>query len=87
MLFIETSLVKSDFSQRVQFYVFPDLITWGRVNKSVHRRHGGSGPEAFEHTRCPRSGNITAVVNAITRAGVELGDNGSVVPKPKGKPR
>jgi len=32
-------------------------------------------------------GTFAAVVNAIAKAGVELADNGSVVPRPKGKPR
>jgi hypothetical protein len=30
-------------------------------------------------------GTITAVVNALAKAGVDLGDNGSVIPRPKGK--
>ena len=30
---------------------------------------------------------ITAVVNALAKAGVDLGENGSVIPRPKGKPR
>ena len=29
---------------------------------------------------------ITAVVNALAKAGVDLGENGSVIPRPKGKP-
>src|SRR5262249_24920175 len=32
-----------------------------------------------------QSGTITAVVNALARAGVNLGDNGSVIPRHKGK--
>jgi hypothetical protein len=34
-----------------------------------------------------QSGTIIAVVNALAKAGIDLGENGSVVPKPKGKPR
>ena len=33
------------------------------------------------------SGTIIAVVNALAKAGVDLGENGSVIPKPKGKAR
>ena len=32
-----------------------------------------------------QSGTIIAVVNALVEAGVDLGENGSVIPKPKGK--
>jgi hypothetical protein len=32
-----------------------------------------------------QSGTIAAVVNALLRVGVELGDNGSVIPKPKAR--
>ena len=32
-----------------------------------------------------QSGTITAVVNALSKAGVDLGENGSVIPRPKGK--
>jgi len=32
-----------------------------------------------------QSGTITAVVNALAKAGVDLGENGSVIPRPKGK--
>jgi hypothetical protein len=32
-----------------------------------------------------QSGTITAVVNALAKAGVDLGDNGSVLPKAEGK--
>ena len=28
---------------------------------------------------------ITAVVNALPKAGIELGENGSIIPKPEGK--
>ena len=31
--------------------------------------------------------NIDAVVQALLRAGVEIGENGSIIPRPKGKPR
>jgi transcriptional regulator with XRE-family HTH domain len=34
-----------------------------------------------------QSGTITAVVNALAKAGVDIGENGSVIPKPRGKPR
>ena len=34
-----------------------------------------------------QSGTITAVVNALAKAGVDLGENGSVIPRPKGKSR
>ena len=30
---------------------------------------------------------VTAVVNVLAKAGVELGENGSIFPRPKGKPR
>jgi hypothetical protein len=33
------------------------------------------------------SRGITAVVNALAKAGIELGENGSVYPRPKGKAR
>ena len=33
-----------------------------------------------------QSGTITAVVNALAKAGIELGENGSIFPRPKGKP-
>ena len=32
-----------------------------------------------------QSGTITAVVNALVKAGVELGENGSVTPKAQGE--
>jgi hypothetical protein len=32
-----------------------------------------------------KSGTITAVVNALAKAGVDLGDNGSIIPRQKGK--
>jgi predicted transcriptional regulator len=32
------------------------------------------------------SATITALVNALAKAGVDIGENGSVIPKPKGKP-
>jgi hypothetical protein len=35
--------------------------------------------------RSGENGTITAVVNALAKAGVELGENGSVIPRPKGK--
>ena len=31
------------------------------------------------------SGTISAVVNALAKAGIELGENGSIFPRPKGK--
>jgi len=34
-----------------------------------------------------QSGTIAAVVQALLKAGVEIGENGSVIPRPKGKPR
>ena len=34
-----------------------------------------------------QSGTITAVVNALAKAGIELGENGSIFPRPKGKDR
>ena len=34
-----------------------------------------------------QSGTITAVVNALAKAGIELGENGSIFPRPKGKAR
>jgi hypothetical protein len=34
-----------------------------------------------------QSGTITAVVNALAKAGVDLGENGSVIPRPRGKSR
>jgi predicted transcriptional regulator len=42
--------------------------------------------EGFDaHPVGGQSGTITAVVNALAKAGIDLGDNGSV--RPKGKPR
>jgi hypothetical protein len=32
-----------------------------------------------------QSGTITAVVNALAKAGVELGERGCIIPRPKGK--
>ena len=32
-----------------------------------------------------QSGTITDAVNALAKAGVELGENGSVIPRPKGR--
>jgi predicted transcriptional regulator len=44
--------------------------------------------EAFEAQQVRgQSGTITAVVNALAKAGVELGENGSLIPRPKGKGR
>ena len=40
-------------------------------------------PQSF----CGQSGTITAVVNALAKAGVDLGENGSVIPRPKGGKR
>ena len=34
-----------------------------------------------------QSGTITAVVNTIAKAGIDPGENGSIFPRPKGKPR
>ena len=34
-----------------------------------------------------QSGTITAVVNALAKAGIELGESGSIFPRPKGKAR
>jgi hypothetical protein len=34
-----------------------------------------------------RSATITAVVNALAKAGIELGENGSIFPRPKRKAR
>jgi hypothetical protein len=34
-----------------------------------------------------RSATIIAVVNALAKAGIELGENGSIFPRPKGKAR
>jgi len=33
------------------------------------------------------SGTISAAVNALAKAGIELGENGSIFPRPKGKTR
>jgi predicted transcriptional regulator len=42
--------------------------------------------EAFEANQVRgQSGTITAVVNALAKAGVDLGENGSLIPRPKGK--
>jgi predicted transcriptional regulator len=44
--------------------------------------------EAFEANQVRgQSGTITAVVNALAKAGVDLGENGSIIPRPKGKGR
>ena len=44
--------------------------------------------EAFDAQQARgRSGTITAVVNALAKAGIELGENGSIFPRPKGKGR
>ena len=34
----------------------------------------------------PCTFDTAAVVNALAKPGVDLGENGSVIPKPKGKP-
>ena len=39
------------------------------------------------HSVRGQSGTIAAVVNALAKAGVDLGENGSVIPKPKGRAR
>jgi predicted transcriptional regulator len=42
--------------------------------------------EAFEAQQVRgQSGTITAVVNALAKAGIEIGENGSIYPRPKGK--
>jgi hypothetical protein len=42
--------------------------------------------EAFDaQTMRGQSGTITAVVNALAKAGIELRENGSIFPRPKGK--
>jgi hypothetical protein len=44
--------------------------------------------EAFDAQQVRgQSGTITAVVNALAKAGIELGENGSIFPRPKRKPR
>jgi predicted transcriptional regulator len=44
--------------------------------------------EAFEANQVRgQSGTITAVVNALAKAGVDLGENGSIIPRPKCKGR
>ena len=44
--------------------------------------------EAFDAQQVRgQSGTITAVVNALAKAGIELGENGSIFPRPKGKAR
>jgi diacylglycerol kinase family enzyme len=41
--------------------------------------------EGFDaHVVRGQSGTISAVVNALAKAGVELGENGTVIPRPKG---
>jgi hypothetical protein len=40
--------------------------------------------EAFDAQQVRgQSGTITAVVNALAKAGIELGENGSIFPRPK----
>ena len=41
----------------------------------------------FARTRDKQSGTIAPVVNALAKAGIELGENGSIYPRPKGKGR
>ena len=42
--------------------------------------------EGFDaHPVRGQSGTITAVVNALAKAGVDLGENGSVIPKAEGE--
>ena len=42
--------------------------------------------EAFDaQTVRGQTGTITAVVNALAKAGIELGENGSIIPRPKGE--
>ena len=44
--------------------------------------------EAFDAQQVRgQSGTITAVVNALAKAGIELGESGSIFPRPKRKPR
>ena len=45
------------------------------------------GLKALMHSVRGQSGTIAAVVNALAKAGVDLGENGSVIPKPKGRAR
>ena len=49
----------------------------GGANQRDDMSHNGSLP--FERSF------ITAVGNALPKAGIELGENGSIIPKPKGK--
>jgi hypothetical protein len=51
------------------------ITTIVRLRHSTHIKRAG------------RSGTITAVVNALAKAGVELGENGSLIWRPKGKLR
>ena len=51
-------------------------------------RHHHRRLEAFDaHQVRGQSGTITAVVNALAKAGTELGENGSIYPRSKGKTR
>ena len=53
------------------------MMTGGNIEFTNGKRPGVRG----------QSGTISSVVNALSKAGVELGVNGGVVPRPKGKPR
>ncbi len=49
------------------------------VTKSIQSLQTASGRVRGQ------SGTITAVVNALAKAGVDLGENGSIIPRSKGK--
>ena len=60
-----------------------ELARLAKVHITTIVRLEGFGAESVRG----QSGTITAVVNALAKAGVDLGENGSVIPKPKAKPR
>ena len=43
--------------------------------------------EVRHHQKGSRFTNGNGVSNALAKAGIELGENGSIFPRPKGKPR
>ena len=47
----------------------------------------GAVGERIKSVGAGRSITIIAVVNALAKAGVELGEKGSIFPRPKGKAR
>jgi hypothetical protein len=64
------------------------VTRYWRPDTAYEKKFGSVGP-VFQDAQQARgqSGTITAVVNAPAKAGIELGENGSIFQRPKGKAR